>query len=210
MIKEGGIGSGNFGHKGRPGRIGGSSKEPEVTDKEYELYNDYWYHRTKTYAANTRQSLLDYCSLGYKSFNRWLRDRKGFLEAGNDETYTKKAVENILSARRPSEQEWTVYRGANERYFKTLSVGDVFEEKGFTSTSISPAMTLKFTRFKNMPTILKFRIPEGKKIIYPSTSTEAEIILPPNQKFKVLKKYNSKVGTTFDEYDAQIVELELL
>jgi hypothetical protein len=107
----------------------------------------------------------------------------------------------------PLSEELIAYRGVKGgeglNFFTSKKVGDVYEDKGYTSTSIAPDVAQQFAQKfgyadpKNDGLIFRMRIPAGSKGIFPSgyhepmygwkpDSTEAEFLLPRGSKFKIV------------------------
>lgn len=90
---------------------------------------------------------------------------------------------------KPSDREWLVFRGINTEYGGKLEIGQVYEDKGYVSTSLQPARSVKFSEYSQYsayPTILRIELPKGTKVIYPDNPLEREIILPRSTKFKAI------------------------
>ena len=98
---------------------------------------------------------------------------------------------------RPIPDAEVVFRAVPE--VMDYSVGDVFEHKGFMSTSrvASRAMTFgprKDSKETTIGTLFEIRLPKGYNGIR-TNANEAELILPHKSKFKVLSVQENVEGT---------------
>lgn len=96
-------------------------------------------------------------------------------------------------------KETTVYRGIKGNgldFFESLKAGDVFQDKGFVSTTLDTDVATKFSVQGGMyqGVVLRMNLPAGTKGLFPTTVTglssissrEAEFVLPRGSKFRVL------------------------
>jgi len=99
-------------------------------------------------------------------------------------------------------EELVTYRGVKGNgldFFETLKVGDTWEDKGFTSTTIDPGVAQQFGG--SLPyyegLVFRMKLPAGTKGIFPSgyhepmygwspDTSEAEFLLPRGSKFKIV------------------------
>lgn len=118
------------------------------------------------------------------------------------------SLDKAMSIAPPLSEELIVYRGVKGEglnFFTSKQVGDVYEDKGYTSTSIAPDVAQQFAQKfgyadpKNDGLVFRMRIPAGSKGIFPSgyhepmygwkpDSTEAEFLMPRGSKFKIVAK----------------------
>ncbi len=90
-----------------------------------------------------------------------------------------------------------VYRYTSNALFKLLfdtkkpNVGQVFEDKGFMSTTLVQNQLKDFAKTHNYNCLLKLYLPVGTKGVYIKFSllNECEFLLPPNSKFRLIRKY---------------------
>ena len=220
-IFEGGEGSGNFGHVGRPGQVGGSASQyTSLTTGEYlELSEKYSFE--KKYGTESLEGFFKLSDIGfylgakYTYVNSVLR--KGNLtgeplKAGY--TNAVEAVDDLISIG-VAEKNLLVYRGTETAW--DLKVGQEFEDKAFVSTSVSLKISSNFK--DTLHQVFEIRVKEGTHVGYvgPTTHMEEEIILPRNSKFRVTKITN-RTPENSDFFDGlskynkieQYVELELL
>lgn len=142
-------------------------------------------------------------------YNNLLR---GFEDFSYDEKtrYSKQIgilVEEINKHELP--EDIVVYRYTHKRLFKYLfkdlkvKVGNMFTDKGFMSTTLVPELLREFAKSHRYNCLLKLYLPKGTKGVYlrfhKRVLNEQEILLPPNSKFKLLKKYFSfKYGIVYE------------
>lgn len=97
-----------------------------------------------------------------------------------------------------TKEEMTVYRGIKGNgldFFEGLKKGDVYTDKGFTSTTLdTDVATIFSTNSMYQGIVLRMKLPAGTEGLYPTSvlglssisSREAEFVLPRDSKFKVL------------------------
>ena len=116
MRNAGGKGSGNFGHAGRPGEIGGSA--PEAHSSFWEGLSD-----------DEELQHLEYYTGGASGVNEFLR--YGHRDVGGEEDVIRSLDALMESTAKPME----LYRLAEVKHFEHLKVGDEFIDKGYASTT---------------------------------------------------------------------------
>ena len=157
---KGGLGSGNYGHAGIPGSVGGSLGVSQANKYAYPA---------------EQYSIKRYCASGYYQINRYLREGSSVSET--ELTTTKDYITNIDRVMSDPESVLknpvTVSRDfgySMEAKLKEMQVGDSFVDNGFTSTS----RDLKFGS-------VKIRVPAGIRAILPGDlaryAEEKELIL---------------------------------
>lgn len=120
----GGPGSGNFGHAGRPGQIGGSAPQ-DLPAADRAALDSYGFARTG------------------RVINNMLRNG----EIGN--FAHKQGIAKTLDRLMVPGEPLTVYRALPTHVIQGMNVGDTFIDKGFTSTTKDLAATSQFMeRFK--------------------------------------------------------------
>jgi len=76
---------------------------------------------------------------------------------------------------------------------KKPKVGELFTDKGFVSTTLVKSLLKDFAKMHHYNCILKLYLPKGTKGVYInfefSMLNEEEFLLPPNMKFRLVKKY---------------------
>jgi hypothetical protein len=213
---KGGEGSGNFGHAGRPGEVGGSGPGGGSSnvgdgenfteyarwnpmDGEDDIKNDLLPKYEKwsdSLSEDEIKSLKDYTGAKYEEINKSLRSDGDITDN----------IKNIDSALNTSEipHNLITYRGIDNKELYNaiksgnLSVGDVLEDKGFVSTSPRFGVSQQFLLKKSI--LLKIKCYAGSKggYLIPQklslTHNEHEILLPRNSKFKITKIYNKSFG----------------
>ena len=108
-------------------------------------------------------------------------------------------LDNAIKEATPITEDMTVYRGIKGNgldFFEALKSGDVFQDKGFVSTTLDPKTVTKFSIQGGMyqGIVMRMQIPSGSKGLFPmsvtgmgqASSREAEFILPRDSKFKIL------------------------
>lgn len=112
---------------------------------------------------------------------------------------TIQKLDEAIDAIEPIKEELIAYRGVKGNgldFFNKLKVGDTYEDKGFTSTTIDPHVAKQFGGQQPYydGLVFKYKLPAGTKGIFPSAFTdkstgrdtsEAEFLLPRGSKFKV-------------------------
>ncbi|MDD4449070.1 MAG: ADP-ribosyltransferase [Methanothrix sp.] len=204
-IQNGGPGSGNFGHAGRPGEIGGSgggggggsSSSSQIKqnlkstmDKDYYSPEEF----TKDgYSESQAVSLLHYKEDGYSEIRSAL---SGKSKMTSD---IAEHVKNIDSAIERSElpEGTTLYHGMGEReaaVFKNFSedqlVGKKFETTGYISSSLNKDVAHVYSEGKAMLVISSK--PGGKGVYYKDPDNEDEVVLARGAKYKFDKVTESK------------------
>lgn len=139
--------------------------------------------------------------LGY-DLNEALRDP---LISKSRYQNTIDSLDKAIETAPPLSEEVIAYRGIKGNglnFFETLKVGDVFEDKGYVSTTVDAGVAQQFGSSGSMYQGLAMRIklPAGSKGIFPSgykalgrddwerNADEAEFLLPRGSKFKVIAK----------------------
>jgi len=205
---NGGKGSGNFGHSGRPGLVGGSG-DGEVLGVAPEFNGDKLtfpkidakkaFKSVSDGAGAWTTHEIDYASIyygsGYHNINAMLRGEPNPVP-GNEERY-QNAIQVMKDRMEKSSlsQDTMVYRGVNIGRYTTEDqlpqVGDEISYQGFSSTSMNPyeAMGWGKRNADTPPAILAIRAKKGAKAIKRFNSVETELTLPPNAKLKVVGRH---------------------
>jgi len=173
------------------------------TDKEVYFMEKLFSQRLKgfTEAAHPEFSgaISNYESrLGY-DMNEALRDPQ-ISEDGYKSTID--LLDKAMDVAPPLSEELVTYRGVKGnglKFFETLKVGDTWEDKGYTSTTIDAGVAQQFGGSQPYYDGLVFRmkLPAGTKGIFPAgyhepmygwtpSTTEAEFLMPRGSKFKVV------------------------
>jgi hypothetical protein len=136
--------------------------------------------------------------LGY-DLNEALRDP---LISKSRYQNTIDSLDKAIETAPPLSEEVIAYRGIKGNglnFFETLKVGDVFEDKGYVSTTVDAGVAQQFGTSGSMyqGLAMRMRLPAGSKGIFPSgykdpgredwekNADEAEFLLPRGSKFKV-------------------------
>jgi len=141
-------------------------------------------------AVNAYQTATGY------TINEALRDPQ--ISQGQVQSYID-GLDNAIKDATPTSEDMTVYRGIKGNgldFFESLKTGDVFQDKGFVSTTLDPKTVTKFSVQGGMyqGIVMRMQIPSGSKGLFPmsvtgmgqASSREAEFILPRDSKFKIL------------------------
>jgi GNAT superfamily N-acetyltransferase len=141
-------------------------------------------------AVNAYQTATGY------TINEALRDPQ--ISEGQVQPYID-GLDNAIKDATPTSEDMTVYRGIKGNgldFFESLKSGDVFQDKGFVSTTLDPNTVTKFSVQGSMyqGIVMRMQIPAGSKGLFPmsvtgmgqASSREAEFILPRDSKFKIL------------------------
>lgn len=231
---NGGKGSGNFGHAGRPGEVGGSASEsvganPIFDDQKHTLdfdirkVDNIWKQVDDGVGEWTEEEkdLSDiYYGSGYHNINLILRGEENPVP-GNEERY-QKAIKTLNDRLEKSslKNDTMLYRGVNlSDYVKEDSlpnIGDEISYGGFSSASVDPEQSLRWgaSRSKDSPAamMLAIKAKKGSKAIKRWDKNEYEVTLPPNAKLKVVGRhlaYDVPVGEGRDSVDkVYILEVE--
>jgi len=142
-------------------------------------------------AVSTYQSLLGY------TMNEALRDP--LISTDNVATIIA-SLDGAIEYAPPLNTPITVYRGVKGNgldFFESKRVGDVYTDKGFSSTSLDPKIAAKFANSESsyyQGLVFRMKLPVGTKGVFPSSVTgiesqfsrEAEYLLPRDSKFRIL------------------------
>lgn len=233
-IDNGGPGSGNHGHSGRPGMIGGSgsgavdkkpvkeeTKDSDLGNKSPKEASGYLKKKYSDTEYNIKESkaIDGYAGVGYAAINGGLRrsknggvDPKEFVDIS-----LPKTVEQLDKSFKTKLKESTItYRGARNKRNQALKVAQVIKDPGYISTSMTRQSAEGFLgKGDNTPYIMKITIPKGQKVIIPSLSKtaskkvahESEILLPRNSAMKVDKITKKKhfLGYAYNEIEVSVL-----
>lgn len=180
MILSGGEGSGNFGHAGRPGEVGGSAKEGQIkitTPKRFEPFNDkeytqelrnYYTDWAENLSEEERYTLLEYTKGGYENINNSLRDDKL-----NRLTQMQVNIIDTTIEKSPKlQKDTTLYRGlVSEDLVKQLDngeieIGDSLKDLGYSSTTPNFYAAKQFTGSKETGVLLEINAKANSKGAY--------------------------------------------
>ena len=199
IIFAGGLGSGNFGHEGRPGEVGGSSESwfrvnsfldgfGEATQKEKEL----WLELENEFNPLSGDAQFVRLTLsGRTEYNRIQEYLRGKVPASNFPLVVKQKLDEIVHrmSRIFSEhslpKDTYLYRGTNFEF----EVGNKFVDKGFIFTTTSQDLAMfhvgRRTREKNG--LFRIRAPKGTPYAI-GDSLEWEVLFKPGTKFEIKTK----------------------
>ena len=208
-LSEGGEGSGNFGHAGRPGEVGGSLPQgengefpvlpstneptPDLTDLIDEA------------RPEEKDALLKYCSLEAWDMNSYLRKGQSWTGPEWFEGQLKKHVAALdsLMSKSVVNQNLTVFRGLkfyDSEQFDSFLDGlknDILVDDGFVSTSTLKDISQGFMEGEKSA-LMVIEVPKGSHALWVpglgAGKDERELILPRSSRFKVLDITKDKNG----------------
>ena len=160
IIENGGKGSGNHGHKGRPGKLGGSSKSggaakaEKVSSDKYKSLTTKKLHELESiygksaydndrFDDDDREVIEDYTYLGYQHTNSILRTGYPDSESEEDPRYAEDIIipkMRELVKKNSLKENTILYRGGEMD--NKLVVGDSFTDKAFVSTSFNKKIAM--------------------------------------------------------------------
>lgn len=199
---KGGKGSGNFGHVGRPGKVGGSqTSAPKLLQSFDSLYPNLQVESSselsddaKNFLKRNEYKTQDVDELlavdAYKSTSRELNSD---LRAGND--YKNIVTDGLDSALSKSviDENVSVFRGVSPTVFPAdLQIGTIFTDKGFISTTISRKSAWGFSTLHSaddIPTVMQIGLKAGQHALNMDAifdRGEAELLLPRGTSFRIL------------------------
>jgi hypothetical protein len=191
----------------------------------YENLSDWFKDEIKVFASDTdkevyfmeklfSQRLAGFTELAYPEFSTAISfyESRGGYDMNealrdpqiSDDGYksTIDSLDKAIETAPALSEELVAYRGVKGNgldFFEKLKVGDVYEDKGYTSTTIDAGVAQQFGGVQPYYDGLVFRmkLPAGTKGIFPAgyhepmygwtpSTTEAEFLLPRNAKFKVV------------------------
>jgi hypothetical protein len=120
----------------------------------------------------------------------------------SDDAYqpTIDALDKAMDIAPPLSEELVAYRGVKGNgldFFTTKKVGDTWEDKGYTSTTIDAGVAQQFASSYSEGLVFRMKLPAGSKGIFPAgyheplngwtpSTTEAEFLIPRGSKFKIV------------------------
>ena len=217
-IDNGGPGSGNHGHGGRPGVVGGSSGSISTTveafnkrhlkESDNEDYMNFLSNGIKGEISKDKDIVNEVLSYQANSqhVNRWL--------ATHDES--NKSFEGMITMDKAFTQELTsdtkLYKGLSQDYYGILNGTTSFTDKAYGSTTLNGKEAAS-SAFSN-GLILSISAKSGQKVVTPdlysgdkdniSVFTQSEVILPRGVEYKV-----KKINTSPDGY-TKVIDVEII
>lgn len=228
----GGQGSGNFGHQGRPGEVGGSSKDYSDVEFGYRKrfistddsldralnqsrLNDDRFHQVENgvkYTDEQSDAVSRYTGSAYQYINDLLRGNENVLLNKDSKEFYATQAKHLMNSAIELPEDFIVYRGINSDVFIRKHFNEVLYDRGFTSTTVDPKVAMGFTTGSGveLDAIARIHLSKGTKVIVGS-SYEKEFILMPNQGYKIInvnrvryRNSSTKVG------EILVYDLELL
>lgn len=144
-----------------------------------------------------KEVLEDYIRSGYEQLNRELRSSS---ESPLTLKQTKTIDEYIDNYKTPV--EGLLYRGVavlpkeDESYLKNLQVGEVYQDKGFSSATIDMFTAVHFATIQSKRKSIVFRI-SAKEAAPVGNYQEHEFLLERNKKFRIISIKNNVVASGY-------------
>ena len=209
--------SGNYGHAGRPGEVGGSGSGGGAPENTEDFLNFFGAPRDEypSREANLGESVVTfgmfaendpkidwYLQSGHKGANDLLRNPDTFKPHQNPDTesFEEKSlveqninqIERIIDRAPPLPKGTTLYRGVGEKTGELMAkaeIGAICKDDGFQSNSINPNVARIFTNSwgNNDVTIVR-SITNGQKGIYTNKYREEEVVLNHGLEWRVVAK----------------------
>jgi len=224
----GGPGSGNFGHAGRPGEVGGSAEgwaandsPRELTGKTIRSMQQYvaW---KKSLTPNERYEIQRYVSGGYTHVNEMLRsDKPDEMLFARDYQQRAADITSALAKAPAPPDDLIVYRGIVPDVVKDVKLGDTVALPGFQSGSIDPWLAQRFNH--EATTLLEIKPTQGAYIEPLSKHKgEFEFLMPHNAQYNVVGNREVTINRSWrsrvDSYEqgqvkekrVKVLQLEML
>lgn len=176
--------------------LNASKNLSQVKVKKYDLLSKVFFNNIDD---KQQEALLMY-TFRSRDINRFLSGEKHIKEVFYKDVNGLVKELDVLMNKFNLEDDFTVYKGANRKYFKHLKPGDIFEPKYFFSTSVDKKVAEEFMGNKrnyNDPLLIEIEVPKRSKAIYVGEDTGwkyyKEIILDRNTKYEVLNFDENKL-----------------
>ena len=201
-VTKGGPGSGNFGHAGRPGLVGGSQAEGEEA-----LFRSKYEPLDRSFFNEQKKELVEWGKSLSKAGRSALAEYTGSRGATTDPD----AMDTIMTYKLPVDVK--LYRNGVLEQVKDYKVGDTVVSENFVSAT--------WHRPARLPS-LEIHVPKGTGVAVPKYARdignpyriEMEVILPRNSVFKVVKREKRNVSTRYGptmlrKRDVEVFTLEM-
>jgi len=190
---KGGPGSGNYGHAGRPGLVGGSADVGTMPYKAIPIYDKSAMYAIQKSAGpvcniGDNKSVDYYIGKGYIQINETLRRN----ENPTNELQQHIQVLDGFTSSATLQDNVILYRGIKEGHeianrFGTLQ-GSVIDDKGFVSTTLDELEGMNFAGARHQfGVIMEIQASAGTKCGMVGTE-EYEVLLPRGSRFEVVKE----------------------
>jgi hypothetical protein len=174
----------------------GDADSGNLLKLQYELSSNAAYDIKNVIKATDteKKALTIYTGSGYTAINKLL---SGTYEGVIPDGLAKatEALNNVLQ-RSVIDRDMVVYRGTKMKHYEDgWETGDVHSAGIVNSATISSKLATDF----NDEALLEIRVPKGTKGLYADglskyKDREAEVLLPPNTKFKVVEREKTPKG----------------
>lgn len=174
-----------------------------------DMLNDYISRYTQELTKDESKSVNNYRDWGYKSINDKLRNVGSEFDGEEID-----AIDTLTKLINKSElkNDLILYRGINGKtttlfinFLKSRKVGDIYEEKAFSSTSLIKGQAIKFKDLfaSNNNLILKIYASKGQRALSmhnigneseKQMYNEFEFLLPQNSKFQIIESKGNEIS----------------
>jgi len=228
---KGGEGSGNFGHAGRVGLVGGSAKNTVnfnikrdnsqvIFDKSGAMKYGESILSEGELTQNEINTIIDYKKNGYyRPINNRLRNRlneHGTWDNEKVDEWISLLDSSIKKSKLP--KDTVVYRGINSN---RLEIGDTFTDKAFTSTTMYRKHAYSWTYRKSFKSgkyvVFEINLPKGSNALFADDRNldnmgEFEFLLPHGLTYKIVGEYEDiyKDGHSSKKIPIRILQLEII
>lgn len=138
-------------------------------------------------------AIRHYMGSGFGTVNRSLRETNGLAQ-----TYeTQQVLYEWARRATPMPRDAIVYRGASSDSPPTFSAGDVIQNNGFTSSTVSRSIATQFSTMgaaSRTGVFYEITVPKGTRVL-PLGSSESELLFAPTMKLKVTSVKQRKDGS---------------
>lgn len=188
----GGPGSGNFGHAGIPGQVGGSASSGGGSTSKISnsiksrVSNDYYSPEDFTsmgYTKSQADAIIFYKEEGFEDIRNAIKGRDKSPRVLNHLKELDSALDRSELA-----EDATLYHGmgpAESKMFDKIEIGSGFAYNGFYSTSLDKSIGEKYADGKSVLVINAKKGSSG--LYYKDPDNENEVLLPRNKIYGVEK-----------------------
>ena len=187
-FQKGGTGSGNFGHEGRPGEVGGSGEGGGEGSPDWSTL------------MNTSAPILDKTLKKYKmdsseafetaNYSLYRADGKlGYITDKNTRGMVRD-LDTAFSSAPTIGQDVVLYRGITEK----ISVKETYVDRGFAMTTVDPKEAMDYALLGDKEhTVFEISVPKNAKVI---VNSKNEVVLPRDSKYTITGS-ETKDGVNF-------------
>lgn len=166
-----------------------------------------WMGSNRFSVAQHEDAMLDYQGRAYRDMNNLLRSGADPQRATLEETRQQiAALEDLIMIQDPLSEEKALYRGTRQLRIG-LKPGDVFHDRGFSSTSEDEDVASSMTGVGG--SLFRITAPAGTQALsvtsFGGERSEAEFILPPGTQFRVTAANEPDDPLQTAVYDVEII-----